>query len=56
MVFGDYTTGGNHVLQTGGLARSYSGLVTHDFFRWTCYPTVTRDAEHGQAGDTTILA
>jgi histidinol dehydrogenase len=40
VVFGDYITGGNHVLPTGGLARSYSGLGPLDFVRWTYYLSV----------------
>ncbi len=31
---GDYVAGTNHVLPTGGAARSFSGLSTRDFFRW----------------------
>jgi histidinol dehydrogenase len=42
--FGDYMTGANHVLPTGGLARSYSGLSVLDFMRWTTYQRVSRDA------------
>lgn len=38
--FGDYMTGANHVLPTGGLARCYSGLSTLDFIRWTTYQRV----------------
>lgn len=56
VVFGDYTTGGNHVLPTGGLARSYSGLGTLDFVRWTSYQKVTREAAQRLAVDTAILA
>jgi histidinol dehydrogenase len=56
VVFGDYITGGNHVLPTGGLARSYSGLGTLDFIRWTSYQKVTRDATQRLAVDTAILA
>ncbi|HEU4525273.1 MAG TPA: histidinol dehydrogenase, partial [Gemmatimonadales bacterium] len=37
VTFGDYITGANHVLPTGGLARSYSGLSILDFVRWTTY-------------------
>ena len=44
VAFGDYMTGANHVLPTGGLARSYSGLSTGDFMRWTTYQRVSRDA------------
>jgi histidinol dehydrogenase len=41
VAFGDYMTGANHVLPTGGLARSYSGLSTLDFFRWTTWQRVS---------------
>jgi histidinol dehydrogenase len=56
VVFGDYITGGNHVLPTGGLARSYSGLGALDFVRWTSYQRVTLDAAQRLADDTGILA
>jgi histidinol dehydrogenase len=56
VVFGDYITGGNHVLPTGGLARSYSGLGTLDFVRWTSYQKVSREAAQRLAVDTAILA
>ena len=56
VVFGDYITGGNHVLPTGGLARTYSGLGALDFVRWTSYQRVTRDAAQRLAEDTSILA
>ncbi|HKH92197.1 MAG TPA: histidinol dehydrogenase [Gemmatimonadaceae bacterium] len=44
VAFGDYMTGANHVLPTGGLARSYSGLSTLDFVRWTTYQRVSTEA------------
>jgi histidinol dehydrogenase len=56
VVFGDYITGGNHVLPTGGLARSYSGLGTLDFVRWTSYQKVSRNAAQRLAADTALLA
>jgi histidinol dehydrogenase len=56
VVFGDYITGGNHVLPTGGLARSYSGLGALDFVRWTSYQRVSAEAARGLARDTAILA
>ena len=56
VVFGDYITGGNHVLPTGGLARSYSGLGPLDFVRWTNYQKVSRDAARRLSADTAILA
>jgi histidinol dehydrogenase len=56
VAFGDYMTGANHVLPTGGLARSYSGLSTLDFFRWTTYQRVTRAAAEAMANDVARLA
>ena len=56
VAFGDYMTGANHVLPTGGLARSYSGLSTLDFVRWTTYQRVTRDAAARLAEDVGIFA
>jgi histidinol dehydrogenase len=44
VAFGDYMTGANHVLPTGGLARSYSGLSTLDFVRWTTWQRVSPEA------------
>jgi histidinol dehydrogenase len=41
VAFGDYMTGANHVLPTGGLARCYSGLSVLDYFRWTTYQRVS---------------
>lgn len=51
VAFGDYMTGANHVLPTGGLARCYSGLSTLDFFRWTSWQRVTRSAAASLATD-----
>jgi histidinol dehydrogenase len=51
VAFGDYMTGANHVLPTGGLARSYSGLSTLDFVRWTTYQRVSREAAARLADD-----
>jgi histidinol dehydrogenase len=56
VAFGDYMTGANHVLPTGGLARSYSGLSTLDFFRWTTYQRVTRAAAARLSGDVCTFA
>jgi histidinol dehydrogenase len=56
VVFGDYITGGNHVLPTGGLARSYSGLGPLHFVRWTYYQKVTRSAARRLSADAAILA
>ena len=54
--FGDYMTGANHVLPTMGLARSYSGLSTLDFVRWTTYQRVDRDAAARLAADVSTFA
>lgn len=54
--FGDYMTGANHVLPTGGLARSYSGLSVLDFFRWTTYQVVSPAAAASLAPDVAALA
>jgi histidinol dehydrogenase len=56
VAFGDYMTGANHVLPTGGLARSYSGLSTHDFVRWTTYQQVDREGAARLADDVAVLA
>lgn len=56
VAYGDYITGANHVLPTGGLARSYSGLSTLDYFRWTTYQRVSREAAAALANDTAIFA
>lgn len=54
--FGDYMTGANHVLPTGGLARAYSGLSTLDFIRWTTYQRVTPDAAGRMAAAVGVFA
>jgi histidinol dehydrogenase len=56
VAFGDYMTGANHVLPTGGLARSYSGLSTLDFFRWTTWQRVSGRAATTLASDVGIFA
>lgn len=54
--FGDYMTGANHVLPTGGLARGYSGLSTLDFYRWTTTQRVPRAAAQSLASDVVTFA
>ncbi len=56
VAFGDYMTGANHVLPTGGLARCYSGLSVLDFLRWTTYQRVDRRAASALAPDVGIFA
>lgn len=54
--FGDYLTGANHVLPTGGLARGYSGLSTEHFYRWTTTQRVSRAAARSLASDVGTFA
>jgi histidinol dehydrogenase len=56
VAFGDYLTGANHVLPTGGMARCYSGLSTLDFFRWTTIQKVTPLAAKRLARSTAVFA
>lgn len=56
VAFGDYMTGANHVLPTGGLARSYSGLSVLDFIRWTTYQVISPDAARRLAADVGLFA
>jgi len=56
VAFGDYLTGANHVLPTGGLSRCYSGLSTLDFFRWTTFQSVTAVAATRLASYTAAFA
>jgi histidinol dehydrogenase len=56
VAYGDYMSGANHVLPTGGLARSYSGLSVLDFIRWTTYQIIDRQAAARLAGDVGVFA
>ena len=56
VAFGDYMTGANHVLPTGGASRSFSGLSVLDFLRsWTCQEVALAGAR-SLAEDTALLA
>ncbi|HEX7578661.1 MAG TPA: histidinol dehydrogenase [Thermoanaerobaculia bacterium] len=54
--FGDYLAGPNHVLPTGGAARSFSGLSTRDFYRWGRSVSFSASAARKLAGSAAILA
>ena len=56
VAFGDYMSGANHVLPTGGLARIWSGLSTLDFMRWTTWQRIDRDAARLLARDVDVFA
>ncbi len=43
---GDYATGANHVLPTGGLARACGPLAVEDFGSWRQVQTLSRDGLH----------
>ncbi len=51
VAYGDYMTGANHVLPTAGAGRSYSGLSTLDFVRWTTWQEVTPAGAASLAAD-----
>ena len=44
VAYGDYITGANHVLPTGGLARSFSSLSTLHFLRMYTWQSVSPEA------------
>jgi len=46
---GDYLSGANHVLPTGGFARAFSGLSVLDFLRWTTWQRVEISYARGLA-------
>jgi histidinol dehydrogenase len=56
VAFGDYMTGANHVLPTGGLARAYSGLSSSDFVRWVSEQRVDGQGAASLASDVAALA
>lgn len=56
VAFGDYMSGANHVLPTGGLSRAYSGLSTLDFYRWTTWQRIDRAAAARLAEDVAVFA
>lgn len=56
VAFGDYMSGANHVLPTGGLARIWSGLSTLDFVRWTTWQRINREAARALADDVDVFA
>ena len=56
VAYGDYMSGANHVLPTGGAARAYSGLSPLDFVRWTTYQRFTESAARSLSGDVASFA
>ncbi len=56
VAFGDYMSGANHVLPTGGLARSFSGLSTDHFLRHFTWQEIDADGAGRMAGPVATLA
>jgi len=56
VAFGDYLTGANHVLPTGGRARSFSGLSTQHYLRSYTVQEITDEGAAALAGDVVRLA
>jgi histidinol dehydrogenase len=54
--FGDYASGSNHVLPTGGWARTRGGLSAADFVKCISVQTISRKGFRRLAGDVRILA
>lgn len=54
--FGDYASGTNHILPTGGWARSHSGLSVESFLRTVTYQTATLEGFNDLAGTVCTLA
>lgn len=53
---GDYATGTNHVLPTGGAARAWSGVGVEQFGRWVTLQAATATGVQGLAGTVQALA
>ncbi|MDH5244380.1 MAG: histidinol dehydrogenase, partial [Chloroflexota bacterium] len=53
---GDYATGANHVLPTGGLARSSGGLAVETYGKYTQVQRITREGLAGIREAVTTLA
>ena len=53
---GDYASGANHVLPTGGLARSQGPLSTEDFGSWRQIQRITREGLRQLAPTISTLA
>jgi histidinol dehydrogenase len=56
VVFGDYLSGTNHVLPTGGQGRSQSGLSVNDFLRWSTYQQIDARGAATLAGAAATIA
>jgi histidinol dehydrogenase len=53
---GDYASGTNHTLPTGGFARAYSGVSLDSFFKHITYQKITPDGIAGLGPSIEVLA
>jgi histidinol dehydrogenase len=53
---GDYASGTNHVLPTGGCARMFSGLSVDDFIKKPTFQYLSRQGLKGLKNTITLLA
>jgi histidinol dehydrogenase len=53
---GDYMTGPNHTLPTGGFARSFSGITTGSFMKRIFFQEVTAEGIRSTGPDTILMA
>jgi len=56
VAYGDYLTGANHVLPTGGTSRSFSGLSALDFLRSYTWQEISAEGAAGMAEAVARLA
>jgi len=56
VAFGDYSSGLNHVLPTGGFAKTYSGLSARDFVKTINFLQCSRRGYVNLKGTTVTLA
>jgi len=56
VVFGDYITGANHVLPTGGRGRAFSGLSTRNFLRVQTLQSLTPEAAAALGPKVEVMA
>ena len=53
---GDYTSGTNHILPTGGFARSYSGISVYTYLKSMQYQSITKSGLSGLIEEITNIS
>ncbi len=56
VALGDYATGGNHILPTGGYSRMYSGLDVHHFLKRSTVQIIDKEGIENIADDAEAIA